>query len=70
MKVEEARRRLMKVNNLFDFQKLFSSADFEIVYKVSENNYSKNSADKRYNRLGSCINSFMMLEDGYIEYPF
>ena len=78
MTTQEAKNKMKKVQNLGDFQDLFFSdngdgemtADFEVVFKISENNYTTNKAARVFDSNGSCTNSYMKLEDGYIPYPF
>jgi phosphomannomutase len=43
--------------------------NFKIVYKTG-NSYTGNLSARVFDHLGSCTNSFIECEDGYVEYPF
>lgn len=76
--VAETKKRLDKVNNLFDFQEEFywqhpetgeMLPDFELVFWNGAN-YTSNPAAKKFDRNGNCTNVFMKCSDGVVEYPF
>lgn len=76
--VLETKKRLEKVNDLFDFQNEFyyqnpitgkMVPDFEIVFWNGAA-YTSNPAAKTFDRNGNCANSFIKCSDGYVEYPF
>lgn len=76
--VAETKKRLEKVNNLFDFQKEFywqhpetgeMLPDFELVFWNGAN-YTSNPVAKNFDRNGNCTNVFMKCSDGVVEYPF
>lgn len=75
--INETKKRLEKVNNLYDFQKEFYEEnetgemmpDFELVYWNGAV-YTSNPAAANYDRNGNCINIFIKCSDGVVEYPF
>ena len=76
--IAETKKKLEKVNNLFDFQKEFywqdpksgeMAPDFEIVYWNGEV-YTSNPSAAVYNKNGSCVNSYIKCSDGVVKYPF
>ena len=76
--VEETKKRLEKVNNLFDFQNEFYwehpqtgevLPDFELVYWNGEN-YTSNSSARTFDGKGNCTNVFIKCSDGVVAYPF
>lgn len=82
MTVHQAKEKLRLVKNLEHFQELFFSEDFDsinsmprmtpdfkLVYKSGMGGYTTNPAAATYSKFG-CSNSYMELEDGFIEYPF
>lgn len=74
MTTAQAIEKLKKVTNLNDFQELFFDEGYEplftLEYKIDEVSFSSNPASKIFDGKGSCTNSYMKFEDGYLPYPF
>lgn len=73
MKTQEVKTKIEKMienGNYVGLRNWLDSLAAPIYFKVGEENYTENHAAATYDRNGSCTNSFIKCEDGFIEYPF
>jgi hypothetical protein len=71
MKTTELQREIDSMIEKKEFASLrnFLYSTFDIFYKT-ENGYTTNRSAASYNSQGSCVNSYLKCEDGYVVDPF
>ena len=71
MTVTELQRKIDSMIEKEEFVSLrnFLYSTFDVFYK-KENGYTTNKSAAIYNSQGSCTNSYLKCEDGYVVDPF